>query len=166
MIGIAWLQQILNKISVPAQDSTDNVVAADVIGNKTDALVEAVGTTKSLAGYLKGLIQELDQKSVPMCGYLVTAGSALADVVNINDKGMLTGFVGKGSSGTDYIYIKVTLDGVCILDADASGIGQVTETDAVSIPFHHRFNTSLRVQARNAAGTATMVYLAPYTKDA
>lgn len=43
-------------ISVPAADSTDNVAVTDVVGNKTDAAVTAVGTTKSAMAYLKGLL--------------------------------------------------------------------------------------------------------------
>lgn len=46
-------------ISVPAADSTDNVDVTDVVGNKTDAAVTAVGTTKSAIAYLKGLITNI-----------------------------------------------------------------------------------------------------------
>ena len=42
--------------TVPTADSTANVLERDVAGNKTDAQVVAVGTTKSLVAYAKGLI--------------------------------------------------------------------------------------------------------------
>lgn len=45
--------------AVPAPDSTANVLERDVIGNKTDAVLTAVGTTKSLAAYVKTLLQNL-----------------------------------------------------------------------------------------------------------
>lgn len=43
-------------LTVPSADSTDNVYERDVIGNKNDAAVTTVGTTKSAMAYLKGLI--------------------------------------------------------------------------------------------------------------
>lgn len=42
--------------SVATVDGTANAVPGDVIGNKTDAAVTAVGTTKSIEAYVKGLI--------------------------------------------------------------------------------------------------------------
>lgn len=44
---------------VPAVDSTANVVARDVIGNKGDTAQTVVGTTRSLMGYLKGALNQL-----------------------------------------------------------------------------------------------------------
>jgi len=43
-------------LAVPSADSTDNVYERDVIGNKTDAAVTSVGTTKSLMAYVKGIL--------------------------------------------------------------------------------------------------------------
>ena len=40
----------------PAADATANTLERDVIGNKTDAAVTAVGTTKSILAYVKGLV--------------------------------------------------------------------------------------------------------------
>ncbi len=45
-----------NVTDVPEADSTNNIIEADVVGNKTDAAVTSVTTTKSLMGYIKGLI--------------------------------------------------------------------------------------------------------------
>lgn len=42
--------------TVPAADSTANTMSAHVIGNKTDAAVTTIGTTKSLVGMVKGLM--------------------------------------------------------------------------------------------------------------
>ena len=41
---------------VPSADSTANTYERDVVGNKTDAAVTTVGTTKSLTGYSKGVL--------------------------------------------------------------------------------------------------------------
>lgn len=43
-------------LAVPSADSTANAFERDVIGNKTDAEIEAVGTTASLMAYVKGLL--------------------------------------------------------------------------------------------------------------
>ena len=42
--------------AVSSADSTANATIADVIGNKTDASQTTVGTTRSLMGYLKGVL--------------------------------------------------------------------------------------------------------------
>lgn len=58
--AIAWAKAdvsgIVASLLVPAADATTNAQERDVIGNKTDAAVTAVGTTKSIVAYLKGLV--------------------------------------------------------------------------------------------------------------
>ncbi len=46
-------------LAVPTADSTANVLERDVIGNKTDALIDVVGTDKSLTAYAKGILANL-----------------------------------------------------------------------------------------------------------
>lgn len=43
-------------LAVPAANAVTNLFERDVIGNKTDTLVEVVGTTASLTAYIKGLL--------------------------------------------------------------------------------------------------------------
>ena len=43
---------------VPAKDSTDDAQIRDVVGKKDDTAVGAVGTTKSLMAYLKGILTD------------------------------------------------------------------------------------------------------------
>jgi hypothetical protein len=50
------ISSVAAQLNVPTADVTTNVNARDVTGNKTDAAVTAVGTTKSLAAYAKGLV--------------------------------------------------------------------------------------------------------------
>lgn len=45
---------------VQAADSTANTLERDVVGNKTDAAVTSVTTTKSLMAYLKGVLNEVE----------------------------------------------------------------------------------------------------------
>lgn len=44
------------QLNVPSADVTTNTNERDVIGNKTDAAVTAVGTTKTIIAYSKGLV--------------------------------------------------------------------------------------------------------------
>lgn len=62
--------------AVPSADATANALERDVIGNKTDAAVTTVGTTKSLMAYLKGAINWL---TVPSAD--ATANASAADVI-------------------------------------------------------------------------------------
>jgi len=43
-------------LAVPSADVTTNTNERDVIGNKTDAAITAVGTTKTVTAYAKGLV--------------------------------------------------------------------------------------------------------------
>ncbi len=47
---------IASNMAVPVADATTNTLERDVVGNKTDAGVTAVGTTKSITAYAKGLV--------------------------------------------------------------------------------------------------------------
>lgn len=66
---------IIADLAVPAANSTNNAVVSDVAGNKQDASVTTVGTTKSLMAYLKGVLTCL--------GTPVEATMAL-DIADIN----------------------------------------------------------------------------------
>lgn len=47
-------------VDVPTADVADNVQMADVVGNKTDAAVAVVGTTKTIVAYIKGVMNDLN----------------------------------------------------------------------------------------------------------
>lgn len=70
---LAMQNTISGKHTVPSADSTANVDVADVIGNKTDAEVVSVGTTKSIMSCVKSVLTRV---------YDLVAGSEL--VVNGN----------------------------------------------------------------------------------
>lgn len=50
------ISTLASNMTVPTADVTTNTLERDVIGNKTDAAVVAVGTTKTLVAYAKGAI--------------------------------------------------------------------------------------------------------------
>jgi hypothetical protein len=53
---ISWVKSLL---AVPTADATTNVYSRDVVGIKTDAAVQTVGTTKSIVAYVKGILTYL-----------------------------------------------------------------------------------------------------------
>lgn len=55
-LGPASAATVIADLTVASADSTANALMADVVGNKTDAAVTAVGTTKSIEAYVKGLV--------------------------------------------------------------------------------------------------------------
>jgi len=152
---------------VPTKDSTDDANIRDVAGKKDDTGVEVVGTTKTLQAYAKGLIQELAQRNVGMCGELVTSlGIAWQDVVNITDKGVLTGIsVSMNHTAAYSVKVRITIDGTVVRSGIFADTHAAEQTTSLGLAFNHRFDTSLRVENYNSAAGATYIS-ASYTKDA
>ena len=62
------ISRIIPPSVVPAADATSNVIESHVVGNKTDAAVVAVGTTKSIIAYVKGIITMLTKPAADATG--------------------------------------------------------------------------------------------------
>ena len=60
-VMVAYTNHNQFSLAVPAADSTDNVLERDVIGNKTDTSQTTVGATRSLMGYVKGSLDEINE---------------------------------------------------------------------------------------------------------
>lgn len=158
--------------NVPGVDAVTNVKTRDVTGNKADSLIEAVGVNKSNIAYTKGLIQLLAQLGSPKMAYYEGTGTGYTSVVDITDKGILTGIsVNKETSvlGATIVMLKVTLDAVQLyankfIKQDLATIeGLVWSTQSLS--FFHRFNTSLKIEIGNVAGAAWHYCTVSYTVD-
>lgn len=67
---------------VPTADVTTNAQMRDVVGNKTDAAVTTVGTTKTLMAYIKGLFSWIG--TIVNSGGTATIGGVLGDVANVS----------------------------------------------------------------------------------
>jgi len=167
MIGVAWLIQIWN-----------------AVGRRVDAAAAVVATDKTIMSYTKGLIQELDQRAVGMAATGTVERITYVDVVNISDKGVLTGVYQRVVRAGDSIdcsgAIKVILDGVTIFEdvgfsrytfAEIPESNLVINTDRTgSLSFNHRFNTSLQVQHKTnvdayPSPTPAAFTAVTYTKD-
>lgn len=148
-------------VGVPAADSAANLLARDVGGNKADALVEVVGVVASVCAMVKGLIQKLAQGSVARMTMVSGTSSSLADVLNITDKGILTGIV-QLTEGADDGRLTITVDGTVIY---SNNVGVQQKAGHISLPFYHRFDTSLRVQHSNVGNSVQINTFVMYTTD-
>lgn len=115
---------------VPSADATANSYERDVIGNKTDAAVNAVGTTKSIVAYLKGLlgyavpavatgtadiddsVQDESAAYVPLLTITPAAGAPLRNVRVVLDLAKATtGFAAVESTATIQFRVARKVDG-------------------------------------------------------
>lgn len=83
---------------VPTADATTNTVMRDVIGNKTDAAVGTVGTTKTIMAHAKGTLNQANKIDIAALG-TVAAGSLTASIPHCVEKSD-----GAVPSGTDDLF--------------------------------------------------------------
>jgi len=147
-------------LSAPTPDSTASAKMRDVVGDKADTEQATVVDTASVMRYMKALIQELAQRGTAQMASAMTATNTPSDVVNITDKGVLTG-ISQHSEGADPGRIIVTIDGVEIF-----ALGQFCyDSQAASLAFNHRFNTSLLVEHANVGASVEINTQVAYTID-
>ncbi len=92
------------------------------------------------------LTQEADQRSVPKVYSNSYNGTAFTDIVNITDKGVLTGistFLTQYTAAS-FIHWKIIVDGVTLYDGEIMSFSE--KGQAKSLSFNHKFDTSLQVQ--------------------
>jgi hypothetical protein len=89
---------IVHYFSRAAANSTANNTIAEVIGGKTDAAVAAVTTTKSLMGYIKGILNQGNKIDIAAMGTPI-AGSLISRVPRCIEKS------GDVLTGTDDLFV-------------------------------------------------------------
>lgn len=180
---------------VPIADSSNDNQIRDVVGKKDDAAVGAVGTTKSIISYAKGILTdtigiatdiatvdtvvdsilvdtvalELDSAKLdtPKMATAPISNNTLTDVINITDKGILTGISQKCTAFTadSYGSIRITIDGTTFF-SETTFNHFAASGDSNSLAFQHKFETSLRVQHKVAANSkGTIRTIVTYTTD-
>ncbi len=77
----AWWAKVRRRITTGTADATDNLYIRDTVGNKTDAAVTTVGTTKSLMAYVKGIITNIAALGASNVA-TTTAGTIIQDGTN------------------------------------------------------------------------------------
>jgi len=157
---VAKVKGVLFHLRAAAADTVSNSYMREVVGSKIDTEQATVTAEASLMRYMKALIQELAQRGTSEMASAMTTSNTVEDVVNITDKGVLTG-ISQHSEGADPGRIVVTIDGVEIF-----ALGQFTyDSQANSLAFNHRFNTSLQVEHANVGGSVEINTIVAYTID-
>ncbi len=142
--------------TVQAADSTNNAFAGDVIGNKTDAQVTAVGTTKSLMAHLKGVmtmltVQTADSTNNAFEGDVIgnktdakvfavgTTKSLMAyakGTIDMEEKGVVSTQVGAPSNGMTLFTVAggpILVTGLCSIFLTANnGVATTFQYEAIS----------------------------------
>lgn len=112
---------VVTNQAVPTADSTANVLSRDVVGNKTDATVQTVGTTASELAYTKGLLNALTGAGItsyPVAaapGNNVTVAAALSEVYSQAERVVSTTTAAVMAQTTTTIFT-VAGGGIQILD--------------------------------------------------
>jgi len=136
-------------------------------------LASDVAITSGIVGYVKALIQELDQRKVAKVAWAMGTLANYTDVVNITDKGVLTGIsqtIMTVNGALKTSNLKIIIDGITVLDTSA---GQYLTTNNVTaydhadigLSFNHIFNTSLQVQHKSSGAADQVQTAVSYTID-
>lgn len=157
-----------NKAVVDAIRATDvpdlqtNINANETKIDANKAVVDAIRATD-----VPGIKEAFSDKLAdPLMDSLSTALATAQDIVNITDKGILTGVAMMCTAYTadGYGRIKITIDGSVLLDGRFLQIDE--EGRHNSLAFLHKFETSLLVQCyMNAINKATILTVVSYATD-
>lgn len=185
--AVAWGIVDDSSSIVPAQNSTANTYAGQVIGNKTDAAADVLGTTKSLVAYAKGSIDIGEKAAVSsQVGVLVngmtlftvaggpilitglvsialTANSAVGTTLqyeNITTLGTLTGTISGASASLTGIAAGTTVSMVGTALTTALNIGTAGVALGQTVPILCQAGTINGVVA--TAGTGTFAHYIRY----
>lgn len=111
----AWWSKIRKRLNVPTADDTVNSFLTQAVGNKTDAAVTTVGTTKSLMAYVKGALNQLATIATAILNISVQETSATIAGTIVQD----------GATGTPNIVTVAS-------NASANTFGNWTALDAAA----------------------------------
>lgn len=120
-------------VALPAADATTNTLIGEVIGNKTDAAQTVVAGTRSLMGYIKGLLGMVGTNSVQTGTITMTdpATSNTATVTAVNTGRYFLIMLGSTTNNTSQngaiVNARITLtNATTITAARDTGTGNVT----------------------------------------
>ncbi len=143
---------------------------ADKPGGILATIKDLITRAKGLDEIRDAIALEFDQKQVGVIAYDANSQAATyEDVVNISDKGVLTGITSLvfSTSNAHDGTILVTIDGGALTAmAVFSRVPNLDDTtNSQSLSFGHRFDTSLRVQHKKSNGLDNIYTSVAYTID-
>ncbi|KKM77872.1 hypothetical protein LCGC14_1365610 [marine sediment metagenome] len=149
-----WWKKVKKLLGSPAGAD----VSTDIASNKT-----AIDT---IDGLLDELIQEKNQRNTTVVTSATENNTTYSDVVNVTDKGVLTGITTNISQYTagSQVSWKIIIDGSTKFDGYVLEFG--ARNDAVTLAFNSRFDTSLQIQHKiTTASKGTARTIVSHTTD-
>ena len=159
-------------LEVPAADAIVNETVKDVVGNKTDTAVAVVGTTKTLLGYIKGLVNRLDKHKTPHIARSGASGTSYVDMLDVTNKGVLKSVVIQVATPNTNIWnlsLQVVIDGASIFAGKVFGVNYTTDVGlngyVISLPLDFQFETSCKVSLKADTAGRYFYAVCAYTTD-
>ena len=154
-------------VALGRNDANNVFDSSNVVGNSDGSYLERL---EQLSLDIVVLNAELNQRVVAQVAQATRAVASYADVVNITDKGVLTGVsqvIYNGATGNCEGVVRITIDGVAIMTDSLFSIYVLTPdvSQPNTVSFNHRFDTSLRVEHMTSNTNATIKTTVAYTID-
>ncbi len=152
-----------------ATQNTDIKSVVDAIADpQLPAILTAIGDNETKIDSIIAVPHP--GQSAPKMVSLETTSTSFVDLINIADgSGFLTGLYFWGlREATEYLYIKITIDGVVIFDGTQRILLTGFPIDSMqqgTISFLHRFNTSILVEVKTENGSNVVAFFATYLED-
>jgi len=130
---------------------------------RTGAINPTSGGTDTLFKYNRKIWEDMTRwKSLsPRLAYASTNSTSYSNVVNISGSGYLIGLFSRSHSDAVTGIYEIVLNGVTLItdttilsgDIDTSAAGRAQKGVHVTVPFLHRFNSSMLVRHKVSTGT-------------
>lgn len=135
---------------------------------RTGAINPTSGGTDTLFKYNRKIWEDMTRwKSLtPRLAYASTSNTSYSNVVSVSGSGYLIGLVSRSYSDEVLGIYEIVLDGVTLItnttilrgDIDTSASGRAQKGVHVTVPFLHRFNSSMLVRHRVGTGTIGTIF--------
>lgn len=150
---ISWVKSLL---AVPTADATTNAYARDVVGNKTDAAVTTVGTTKTIMAYVKGVVGVVGALADSAANAVGTSSTLMSYI-----KALVAGS-NTGAGTTFWVQKSLTSSAIVKAGVDITGASSggdleieqiILRTDGTGLATA----TNLEIESDNALGLADVL---------
>jgi hypothetical protein len=150
---ISWVKSLL---AVPTADATTNAYARDVVGNKTDAAVTTVGTTKTIMAYVKGVVGVVGALADSAANAVGTSSTLMSYI-----KALVAGS-NTGAGTTFWVQKSFASTAIVTAGADLTGASSggdleieqiILRTDATGLAT----GTNVEIESNNALGLADIL---------
>jgi len=118
---------------------------------------------EAIRNALATVIAQAAQRAVPKMVMAFQTSNVYGDLVNITDKGVLTGISQALAASASQGYLKIIIDGTTVFDNQLTS--NTNAQQPISLSFNHPFGTSLQVQHKSLDNTNAVITWVSYTTD-